>query len=265
VSGVAVRELDVLLEGVARGWDGLRIAHISDLHFTRWNRTYQAAQRILAGLDYDVLVVTGDFCDFRWRWRRTVGFIRRFFEPLAARRPVLAVLGNHDHPDLGFEPELPLVFLDNQIHDLQIHKQTLRFAGINQCAPEAEHLAAVQSNDSADAPAVLLAHYPSTAFRPLPGHFQLVMSGHTHGGQIRLPGFGCLWANDRIPRRMACGLHRVNGRHLHVSAGLGVSLPVRIRVNCPPEISVLTLSVAMLTAAESGKQPAWRGLQAVGG
>ena len=56
-----------------------------------------------------------------------------------------------------------------------------------------------------------------------------------------MPWLGCLWANDRIPRRMACGLHLVNGSTLHVSPGIGTSLPLRVRINCPAEITVLTL------------------------
>ncbi|MFH1110714.1 MAG: hypothetical protein V1790_16175, partial [Planctomycetota bacterium] len=86
-----------------------------------------------------------------------------------------------------------------------------------------------------------LAHYPSTVFRVPMGKVQLVLSGHTHGGQIRLPGLGCVWANDRIPRRMSRGLHEVAGTMIHVSPGIGVCLPIRIRVNCPAEVTVLTL------------------------
>jgi len=70
---------------------------------------------------------------------------------------------------------------------------------------------------------------------------QLVLSGHTHGGQIKLPWLGCVWPNDRIPRRLARGVHEVNGTKVHVSAGIGSSPPLPVRINCPPELSLLTL------------------------
>jgi predicted MPP superfamily phosphohydrolase len=70
---------------------------------------------------------------------------------------------------------------------------------------------------------------------------EVVLAGHTHGGQVRWPGIGCVWAHDSIGRRYAWGLHRVRGCLLHVTAGVGVTGPIRARVNCPPEIAVLVL------------------------
>ena len=104
-----------------------------------------------------------------------------------------------------------------------------------------EDLDAALAQRAGDVPAILLAHYPSTIFRLGSHHVSLVLSGHTHGGQIRAPRLGCLWPNDRIPRSFARGLHRVEDRYLHVSAGIGASLPLRVRINCPPELSLLTL------------------------
>ena len=93
---------------------------------------------------------------------------------------------------------------------------------------------------------------PSTVYELRPGQVQMLLSGHTHGGQIRLPGLGCIWANDRIPVGMARGLHYVNGTVLHVNAGLGVSPPIRLRLFCPPEISIITLRDAKAGSPEGG-------------
>jgi predicted MPP superfamily phosphohydrolase len=111
----------------------------------------------------------------------------------------------------------------------------------------AENLAAVVDNRSSNEPTILLAHYPSTVFRLPIGCVQLVLTGHTHGGQIRLPGLGCIWANDRVPLRISRGLHHVASTTIHVSPGIGVSLPLRIRWNCPPEVTVLGLMASHRT------------------
>ncbi|MFQ5462811.1 MAG: metallophosphoesterase [Phycisphaerae bacterium] len=118
-------------------------------------------------------------------------------------------------------------------------------------------------------PTILLAHFPSTVYnlpngvaqrppaaipavpempgRGRPGYaVDLVLSGHTHGGQIRLPGLGCIWANDAIPLSLARGLHRAGGTLLHTSAGIGVSGPLRLRLNCPAELTLLSLQPTRL-------------------
>src|SRR3990172_1032786 len=110
---VVVRELNVSLAGLPNGLEGLRIAHVSDLHFRRWDRVTHAAQRLLLTLDYDLLAVTGDLGRFRRNWRKAADLTRRFFEPLAQRSTAYAVLGNHDDQHLT-EADLPLRFLGNK-------------------------------------------------------------------------------------------------------------------------------------------------------
>lgn len=246
-SPVVVRELNTPIAGLPHTLDGLRIAHVSDFHFRRWDAVTQAAQSLLLTLDYDLLAVTGDLGNFRWFWRKPADLARRFFEPLAERGTIFAVLGNHDHPRLA-EADLPLQFLRNESVTLDFSGAKLRLAGVDQSRPRAENLAAVVDYRSSDEPTILLAHYPSTVFRLPIRSVQLVLAGHTHGGQIRLPGLGCIWANDRIPRRMSRGLHHVAGTTIHVSPGIGVSLPLRMRWNCPPEVTVLGLTVSHRTA-----------------
>jgi predicted MPP superfamily phosphohydrolase len=117
----------------------------------------------------------------------------------------------------------------------------INIAGVEQTVPRGGDLHGTLAQADANAPTILLAHYPSTAFQLAGNNVQLVLSGHTHGGQIRLPWVGCIWPNDLVPRRMASGLHVVNNVHVHVSAGIGVSLPLRVRFHCPPEIAILTM------------------------
>ena len=241
---VAVQHVDVSLVDWPAGLDGLRIAHVSDLHFRERNRVTDAAQELLLTLDYDWVAATGDFGAVRSRWRAAADLTSEFFEPIVARRPVYAVLGNHDDPNIATGRKCAIEFLRNSSVTIQHNGTSLQLAGVDQNVRDAENLTGAMGDTVDGVATILLAHYPSIIFRVPPGRVALVLAGHTHGGQIRLPGLGCLWPNDAISGRMARGLCDVSGTKLHVSAGIGVSPPIRWRFNCPAEVSILTLRAA---------------------
>lgn len=243
-SRVIVRRLAVPIRGASPEWSGTRFAHVSDFHFRRWNGIYTAAQEVLSALDFDFLVATGDFCNAPHKWARSAELIRRFFGPLAERCPVYAVLGNHDHPALAEDVSLPVTFLRNQSVEVTHHGAAFRIAGVDQTQYTTEDLPGALGDPEGAGPTILLAHYPSTVFRLPSGRVDLQLSGHTHGGQIRLPYLGCVWTNDGIPCRIARGLHLAAGTLIHVSPGIGVSQPIPWRFNCPPEVTVLNLAPA---------------------
>ncbi|MCH7808667.1 MAG: metallophosphoesterase [Planctomycetes bacterium] len=241
---IIVRRLVIPLPRLPRRLAGLRIAHISDLHFRKRNGTTTAAQKQLIALDYDLLVVTGDFADYPRKWPEAIEMMRAFFEPLADRSPIYAVLGNHDDPRIADAADGPLTFLRNAFTVVDFKGETVVLAGVEQSHSGGEDLATALAAIPTAGAVILLAHFPSTVFRVPSDRVDLVLAGHTHGGQIRLPVVGCLWTNDRLPLRMARGLTRVGGTLLHASPGIGVSGPIKVRINCPPEISLLTLQPA---------------------
>lgn len=247
---ITVRHLTVPVNGLPKALSGLRIAHVSDLHFRRWGRLYEETQEALLSLDPHFIFLTGDYAVNPLRWERAAKLARRFVEPLAKRYPVYAVLGNHDHPSLAEEDRIPVRFLRNESVILKHGGATFELAGIEQSHFDGENLEAALGTNPACEFSILLAHYPSTVFRLPPGRVDLMLAGHTHGGQIRLPFLGCVWPNDRISRRMARGLHAVGGTLVHVSPGIGVSWPLPIRFNCPPELTVLNVQ-----AVESANEP----------
>lgn len=238
---VHLHHIDVPLSERSAALDGMRIAHISDLHFSRWNQTLIDAQLLLLDEKYDLLCATGDFGTFRRVWRKTVSLAQKFFLPVSRRGPVYAVLGNHDHPCLADHLQPPLTLIKNKCHAVTHNGVHFNLVGVEQTLPRPAEVEPALLQPMQAAFNLMLAHFPSTALRLPHGVFDLVLSGHTHGGQIRIPGIGCAWPNDRIPRRMAKGLHRLPAAMLHVSPGIGRSLPIPIRINCPPEITMLTL------------------------
>jgi len=238
---VVVREVFVPFAGLSPALDGIRVAHVTDLHFRRWNRVLDETQELLQSLSYDLLAVTGDFSDVPDQWPLAAAMCRRFFEPITPPCGIYGVLGNHDVPRLAAEPDLPVRLLRNECIDVPINGATLPVAGIEQTFYGRGQLARTLANAPETGGTLLLAHYPSTVYELSDDRVALTLSGHTHGGQIRLPWIGCVWPNDAIPRHKGRVLHVINGTALYVSAGIGVSGPIRFRFLCPPEIVILTL------------------------
>ncbi|UCG15296.1 MAG: metallophosphoesterase family protein [Phycisphaerales bacterium] len=221
--------------------DGLRIAHISDLHLRGFDVAVAEAQARLMRLDYHVLVCTGDLGAYPEPVERTARLCRLFFDPLADRSQCLAILGNHDSERLADCQEIPVRFLRDEWLTVRVGGLSIVVAGLNQASGHHGDVDRALAGAPPDCVAVLLAHYPSAVYRVRDDRVRVVLCGHTHGGQIRFPGIGCLWAHDRIPGRLAWGLHAIHGRSLHVTAGIGVSWPLRFRFLCPPEVVVVTL------------------------
>jgi uncharacterized protein len=236
-----VRHQRIPIWGLPAELNGVRVAHVSDLHFQNWSRLHARAQRLLAELPYDLLAVTGDFSDEPSDWRETAEWCRRFFAPLRPPLGTYAVLGNHDDPRLGSVTDLPFTWLHDRSTVVRHADCRLTLAGVQQDITGHGSLARAMEDLDGQQAAILLAHYPSTIYGVAPGRVQLVLSGHTHGGQIRVPLLGALWTNDRLPRALARGLHLVNRTWLHVNPGIGVAGPLHLRFWCPPEITVLEL------------------------
>ena len=240
-SCIVVKHQRVSIWGLPSQIDGLRIAHLSDLHLSAWGPVYARTRQLLTGLQYDLLAVTGDFSDHPSRWRKTAECCRRLFEPLRPPLGIYAVLGNHDDRRLGRVTDLPLTWLNDESVVPPGGPGRLRVAGICQDAPGAGSITRALAEAGEGEAVIMLTHYPSAIYDVPAGRVQLLLAGHTHGGQVRFPLLGALWTNDRLPRRMARGLHLVGKTWLHVNPGIGVSLPLPARLMCPREITVLEL------------------------
>ncbi|MHC4234169.1 MAG: metallophosphoesterase [Planctomycetota bacterium] len=249
---VVVNHLNLALAGWPARADGLRIAHVSDLHLKSWNRALDQTQELLLGLEYDLLAVTGDFSNRPDAWPRAADLTRRLFAPLHPPCGSFAVLGNHDDPRLAEASDVNLRFLRDESVTAANGKDVVTVAGVGQTETEHGSVEAALTDASPDLPIVLLAHYPSTIYEVPHRRVGLMLAGHTHGGQIRLPLLGCLWTNDLIPTRLALGFHIVDGTALHVSPGIGRSGPIPWRFRCKPGITVLRLWTLESTLPQDG-------------
>jgi predicted MPP superfamily phosphohydrolase len=237
---LALRHINLPIYQLPTQADGFRIAHISDLHLRRWNRLLETLRQTLRDQQYDILLVTGDIADSPQQCETAARLACRLLEPVRPPLGIYGILGNHDHPALAHQ-ETPITLLRNTNRLISVGRFEFYLAGVEQSATRRGSVHEATCDLPGDAHQVVLTHYPSSIYELPPARGSVVLAGHTHGGQIRLPLLGCLWTNDLIPAALARGLHNVRGNWLHVTAGIGVSWPIRQRFLCPPEVTLITL------------------------
>ncbi len=246
----------------------LRILHVSDLHLTPGQRRKQEWVVDLAGLDPDLVIVTGD----NIAHVDAVPAVARAYAPLF-RYPGAFVFGSNDYrgpvlknPLRYFDPdreyvqgiELPYedlrrVLTEGGWADLNNDRVTLKAGGrvVELVGVDDPHVERDDYASVAGAVDPLADVHVGVTHSPEPyvldamaaDGFGLLLAGHTHGGQVCVPGVGALVTNCGLDRRMAKGLHRWPGGDswLHVSAGLGTHPTAPIRFACRPEATLLTL------------------------
>ncbi len=248
---IATEHLRFTLPRLKPGLHGLRIAQISDLHFGPYTgeREVRAAMDAAHAAGPDLIVLTGDFVTATWIFHyghRPVGKIvpcAELLRSLCAPCGVFAILGNHDWgTDAGIIAgtlcEAGIRVLRNEAVPIERGGARLWLVGIDSasvCAADLERaLAAVPSSD----PVVLLAHEPDFADEAARYAIDLQLSGHSHGGQIVIPGLpGYL---PPLGRKYPRGLYRVGKLMLYANRGIGVS-GAPVRFNAPPEVTVVDL------------------------
>ncbi len=253
---------------LAPGSRPLRVLHVSDVHMLGRQVGKQAWIRDLARLLPDLVVCTGD----NLAGADGVAAVLRAYEPLLDR-PGVFVLGSNDY--YAPVPKNPLKYLNprhkrvlgielpwNRLvrglteagwHDLsnaravlEVDGRRLSFRGVDDPHLRLDDLPAVAGPPPSADLTVGVVHAPEP--RVLDAFSAdgdaLLLCGHTHGGQLRVPGFGALVTNCNLDRSRCRGLSRYAGSWLHVSAGLGTSPYAPVRFACRPEASLLTLVAA---------------------
>jgi predicted MPP superfamily phosphohydrolase len=241
-----VSRIEVPIQHLSAGLDGLRIVLMTDFHLFPFTTVdlVQEATRLAGALNPDLVLLAGDFVYSEAEAAHELSPILAKMNP---RLGSFAVLGNHDHrkgPAIVRRAleQSGIEVLNNRGVTLSFGSSSFYLAGVDSIVEGAPDVRSAFASYRHEATTLVLTHEPDTIdyySRLVPISLQL--SGHSHGGQIRLPGIGPvilpLWG-----RRYPKGLYRVNGSQLYTSQGIGmVDLPVR--VNCPPEIAEITLTV----------------------
>lgn len=225
------------VSGLPLALSGLRLGLLTDLHRsdTVTHELIDHAVQMLMAEAPDLIVLGGDYVT--WGDRRFVGPAAEALAPLSAPHGVFAILGNHDN-DHDMPPPLTakgFVVLRDARTRLTIRGETLDLAGVRYWTRKASELAYVLRGASPNV--ILLAHTPMRLLEAAALGVPLVLSGHTHGGQIVVPGIGAVAARE-FP--VIAGQGRRDNTRIFVSRGVG-TVYVPVRLNCPPEVAVLTL------------------------
>lgn len=235
---IRVNHNRVVLARLPAAFHGLRLLHLSDIHLDMDAEIFHAICERVRDLDYDLCVITGDIR------ARTYGDYEPALEAMARlrvhlRNPVYAVLGNHDFIEMvpGLE-SMEIHVLLNESVTIERKGETIHLAGVDD--PHyyrADNLEKAAGDIPADATAILLAHSPEIYGHAAHAGFDLMLCGHTHGGQICLPGGIPVTYNANCPRALGNGAWRWEDLQGYTSAGAGTCV-VPVRFNCPPEITV---------------------------
>lgn len=235
---ILVKRNDMRFKTLPPLFEGFTILHISDLHVDMNEVAMNRLIELVGNMQYDVCVLTGDYRG------RTFGPFQPALDGVARvgthlKQPIYAVLGNHDTIQMvpGLEAMRIRVLL-NECETIIREDQRIYLAGIDDA-----HFFRVDNIEKAALTiprgefSILLSHTPEVYRQAAHANFDLMLSGHTHGGQICLPGSIPIKLEAVLPRRMGAGPWQYSDMAGYTSVGAGSSV-VPVRLNCPPEITL---------------------------
>jgi len=235
---VQVRHNNISFKALPPEFNGLTLLHISDFHADMNDGAMRRLEEILPELSYDLCVLTGDYRG------ATFG---QFGDALARMRPVLAlikqpiygVLGNHD--TIRMVPDLEAMgirMLLNESEPVIRTGASIYMAGIDDAHYfRVDNIEKAASGIPHPSFSILLSHTPEIYRQAAHAGFNLLLSGHTHGGQICLPGSVPITLDSVLPRRFGAGAWTYRDMAGYTSTGVGSSI-VTVRINCLPEITL---------------------------
>ncbi len=235
---VRLRRNAVALRTLPRAFDGYTLLHLSDPHVDMSEAAMARVTELLRSLSYDLCVITGDY---RGPWRGTYAAALDGMARLrgAIRAPIYAVLGDHD--TIRMVPALEAMgirLLMNERVVIEHGGARLHLAGIDDAHTfRTGDIAKAAAGLPAGECAILLSHTPEVYGAAADAGLSLLLSGHTHGGQICLPGGIAMTLDAALPRRFGSGAWRFRELVGYTSVGAGSSV-VPVRYNCPPEVTL---------------------------
>ncbi len=251
-----VERVTIPMRRLPQDFDGMTVAVIADLHAGARRGGVPGLKRVVEdvnALHPDIIVLLGDMVH---RARQASRYLPLLSE-LKATAGVWATLGNHEHETMWYSrhfrtapppsldewrrlyAEIGVELLVNEARPLEKRGSRIWLVGVDDAYSKCDDLpAALQGVDQTDF-CLVITHFPDLIDDPRIAEVDLILAGHTHGGQVHLPFFGPLYTACRKPRQRAAGLVEENGTIMYVSRGVGEALPIRFR--CPRQIPLISL------------------------
>ena len=239
-------EVDIELDKLGWNFHNYRILNISDIHLGQWINPKYLDELIdyINTLNFDLATLTGDY--FSYVMDGYEESLENFFKKLKANDGKFGVLGNHDHwMNASTIREIfkksDVIDLSNDVYIIKKGNDYLNIAGVDSCTVCADNLDKVLEKLQENIPSILLAHEPDFAKESSKtNRFDLQISGHSHGGQFIIPKFETTPFRGPKSTKYPVGLYKVGNMVQYTSKGLGTN-SFRIRINCKPEITIITL------------------------
>ena len=235
---ILVKRNDVMFKELPPLFDGFTILHLSDMHVDMNEVAMQHLIELVGDMRYDLCVLTGDFRGKNFGpFEATLDGVARVRAHL--KEPVYGVMGDHDTIQMvpGLEA-MGIRMLLNESAVIVRGDQQIYLAGIDDAHRfKVDNIEKAASQIPSGKFSILLSHTPEIYRQAAQADFNLLLSGHTHGGQICLPGSIPIILDAVLPRRLAAGAWQYHNMTGYTSVGAGSSV-VPVRFNCPPEIAL---------------------------
>jgi predicted MPP superfamily phosphohydrolase len=235
---IQVRHNHVHCTALPPAFDGFVLLQISDLHADISEGAMRRLAELLPDLSYDLCVLTGDFRGATYGpYQPALAVMQQIHAALHG--PVYGVLGNHDTVCMvpGLE-EMGIRMLLNECETVSRDGQSIYLAGIDDAHYfRVDNIEKAASDIPPDGFSVLLSHTPEIYRQAAHAGFDLIVSGHTHGGQICLPGSIPITLDSVLPRRFGSGAWKYHEMFGYTSVGAGTTI-MPVRLNCLPEITL---------------------------
>ncbi len=255
---VEVTRRTYAVAGLPSDLDGLRLAHLSDLHVGPWT-SIEFLERVVALTNAetpDLVTITGDYVDLDGS---SAGPCAEALRGLRAPLGVFGILGNHDFEEGPAEIAAAVAargiqVLRNRSVPLGEGPRHLWIVGLDDTVSHRGDLKVALAGVPPGEPVVLLSHSPDLIYRAADLGISLVLAGHTHGGQVRLPCLAHVYSPSRYGPRLVAGCYRDGQTRMVVNRGIGVTtFPVRFR--CRPEVGLYSLVAPVTDAGATGRSP----------
>lgn len=250
-TGITVYRHEIPDTALARDLEGVTIVHISDLHIGKPGLIEDRLVKIINKIDPQIIFITGDFLSGNKGIGPCIDTLKRF----TAGRVVIAILGNSDHSYLKQHVDTELLAKGLERAGVQLLRNESMIVRVKRDHPDSsrdvyivglddnylayDDIFTAMNNVPSQSPKILLAHSANIIDKINTEGINLVLSGHTHGGQINLPLWGPLYLNPvwGAKRRMVAGLYQYE-TNVFINKGIGTTL-LPLRLFCRPEVSIL--------------------------
>lgn len=240
---VQLRDIEFSFDNLPAAFDGYRILFISDLHIDGMDALTAKLLEVIDSADYDICILGGDYT-FEYGFVEKVDHsnLKRIAEKLASRSRVLGVMGNHDMYSVAEVLDgIGVEMLINENTSIEKGGERIHIAGIDDCHYYgSDDMALAGKGVDAESFKVMISHSPERLSHANDAGYDLYLAGHTHGGQVCLPGGTPIVRGASLPRKFIKGKWHYGKMSGYTSNGAGTS-GAPVRFFCKPEIAMITL------------------------